>query len=940
MHADEGPAPAQTRPLTERDESVSQALGIPASESQAQEEKARKRHGTDRTAPQWLLSHAHTQSWLRRSNSSDSGGASRTLWISGSTGSARSDLLASLRRHLQTCWAPETHSSIIISIKAGQDQSPLESVLIGASNAGSEIEDANKVSKNTCSATSTGDRMTEATGRASRASRAASADETPAPAQQPQRAISSATPARALRSLLSQLCAHDARLRNLVRKYSAQAASTDSLQKETLETPPYQSKHHGHKLNAAAINLPSSTANTLTQDKADLSLPLVTAVPEPVTATRRWSDPIGQTASSLSEAHVCDWQLLEQNETKAGRTIKPQQVRLEDADVISLYLDDYLGTDSTVARRSDGVSADSDQGSQNHINAKGNHKTIRIPGIRRVFILVDTADICGKESLQELLWYLGLLAERSDFSICVATMELDIIDWAELNGDKWQRPLSDTLLPVVIPENNNAEGILQYVTEYLVPDLEERDAITAKIVDRAGGLQVWAEMAVPIVNDASEEGVSGEVILSMLDDITPPRHSTRQGKLNALYSWKLGRMNPTELSQALVLMQWVMLSPEPLRLNELLVAMRLTMLTWPKEGLPGWDMKKTLDVEPAMSLRDLRKLTSGEKGITMDSPLLFWRWIQKISQGLLRLESTGSDDKVSSEPLALQRVLPADESVQLYFLQGRGFQSLLSQSEGSPQKLPSTEEFIDGSYCNMLHACLLYLNMTDLESLGRGLKPLKPMADDIPLQEKTQWRRNAEDQRRMVLSSYPFLRYVVDNLVFHLLCPRAFRYFLPQKELLHLFTANQCRIWRRWTNLLGFSIADADPSAILSTASQGAAKSVLDPVYGAKYRLERVLRKAWKTALDQQLNSMPGSARIPPRMHLRSRSEVSEKSMVFTLVGSDDPEKAQWLVPTRPRSKSASSSSSVAPSPRSPKSSRTRALALSPRFLAGIRELL
>lgn len=632
-----------------------------------------------------------------------------------------------------------------------------------------------------------------------------------------------------------------------------------------------------------------------------------------------------------------DWQLIEQ-EAKAGQPIGRQAV-LEDADVINLFLDDYLGIDSTVERQSDGTSASADPAIHDRIGTKDDHKTIQIPGIRRVFILVDAAEICGKESVRELLWYLELLAARSDFSICVATMELDIIDWTELTGDKWQQPMSDTLLPVVIPENN-AEEIRQYVGERLVLDMDERDVIATKIVDRAGGLRLWAELTVSIVNDASEEGVSGEVILGMIDDITPPRQCTKQGKLNSLYSWKLRRMRRTEMSQALVLMQWVMLSPEPLRLNELLVAMRLTMLTWPRAVLVGWDMKKTLDVEPAMSLKDLRKSTSGEKGITMDSPLLFWRWIQKISQGLLRLESAGSDEKISTQPLALQRVLPADESVQLFFLQGRGFQCLLSQPEDAQEKLPSTETFIDGSYCNMLHACLLYLNMTDLESLGRGAKALRPMADDLPLQEKTKWRKNAEDQRRMVMSSYPFLRYVVDNLVFHLLRPRAFRYFLPQKELLQLFTANRCRIWRRWTHLLGFSIADADPSTILSRAGQGTAKSVLDPVYGAKYRLERVLRKVWKTAQDQQLIGMPGTARTSPRMHLRSRSEVSENSMVFTLVGSDDPEKAQWLVPTTPRSRSASSP--AAPTSRSPRSPGTPVVTvpLSPRFLAGIQELL
>lgn len=879
------------------------------------------------------MNYPHTQTWLhRRKNSTKNGTAAtfnnKVLWLSGPTGSARSDLLASLRQHVQTRWAPETHSSIIISVSAGQDLSQLQPLLL-LGDGGPNIYH-HDATNGSCAASAAGEQTMNASGRA------ASAAETSifAPPQLPTtpstiRSTASVAPARILRSLLSQLYPHDARLRNLVQRHAAQVATAGSLHGDGFETPPYHSRDLDHKLNATpSNNLSSSITNRALQDKANLSVDSTTDTPGPIAASRRWSDPIG--SSSSVEAH--DWWLVEQ-EAKAGRTIG-RQVNLDDADVVNLFLDDYLGIEPTAERQRTKTRAASAGLTSQHgfNNVKDDHKTIRVPGLRRVFILIDAADVCEEESVQELLRYLGLLAGKSDFSICVATMELDIIDWSELNGDKWQRPMSNTLLPVVIPDNNDDE-IRQYVLESLVPDLEERDAIAAKMVERAGGLHIWAELAVGIVNDASEEGVSGEVILSMLDDITSPRLSTRQSKLNALYSWKLGRMSRTETSQALVLMQWVMLAPEPLRLNELLVAMRLTMSTWPRAGLAGWDMKRTLDVEPAMSLKDLRKSTSGEKGITMDSPLLFWRWVSRISQGLLRLESAGKGDKISSEPLALQRVLPADETVQLYFLQGPGFQSLLALSEDPQKNPPSTENFVDGSYCNMLHACLLYLNMSDLESLGRGAKPLRPMPDDLPPLEKNKWRKNAEDQRRMVMSSYPFLRYSVDNLVFHLLCPRANRYFLPQKELLQLFTANRCRIWRRWTHLLGFSIADADPRAILDKASQGAAKSVLDPVYGANYRLERVLRKVWKTALDQQLIGLPGSVATSPRMHLRSRSQVSESSMVFTLVGSDDPDKAQWLVPTPSRSRSASSPAT--PVSRSPKSSRSP---VSPRFLAGIQE--
>lgn len=509
------------------------------------------------------------------------------------------------------------------------------------------------------------------------------------------------------------------------------------------------------------------------------------------------------------------------------------------------------------------------------------------------------------------------------------------MDHAEVNGDYGQRLESDAILSAMRAQKAlEMEQVRQYIGQHLKTDVEERAATSAKIIDKASGILIWAEMVVSIVNEANEDGVSGEVVLSMLDNISPSRQDSRQGKLDDLYTWKLSRMSSREMSQVLVLMQWVMLSPEPLTLNELLVAMRLTMLTWPKAGMGKWDAEKTLDVEPAMSMKDLRNLTSDERGIPMDSPTLFWRWINRISQGLLRLHSTASADEVSSEPLALQRVQPADESVRVFFLSGKGFQSLLPQPEDPRARYRSMEQFIDDTYCSHLHACLRYLNMTDLESLGRGTKALYPATNDVPLQEKAKWRKYAEDQRRMVMSSYPFLRYAVENLVYYLLCPRMFRYFLPQKEFLDLFTANSCRIWRRWTHLLGFSISDADPATILNRASQGTAKQFLDPVYGAKYRLERVLRTAWKTVKDQQRVSTPGSAMVSSRVHLRSRSDVSEHSVVFRVVGKND---ARWLVPKHSRSKSASPT--VLPSVGSPKRPAMY-VPHSIRALAGIQEVV
>lgn len=471
----------------------------------------------------------------------------------------------------------------------------------------------------------------------------------------------------------------------------------------------------------------------------------------------------------------------------------------------------------------------------------------------------------------------------------------------------------ESTLQIQIPDDSEMR---EYIDKHMSMEvLEERAAITQKMGERAGGVRLWAEMVTIVVNDAAEDGVAGEVILSMLDDITPVR---QKGSLDCLYAWKLRRLSTTERPLALVVMQWVMLAPEPLRLNELLVALRITLLHCRRErGQQTWDTNKVLNVEPAMSLKDLRKSALDGQGLgtAMDSPALFWKWLRHISQGLLKLESSGGGAagaaaNISSEPLGLQRVRPVHESVQDFFLRGKGFQTLSpTPKDPTTKPPPTTDDIIDTSYYALLHVCLTYLNSTDLDTLGREKKkptstPLSP-GTNLPPRETSTWRQHAAAQRKMVIASFPFLRYAVDNLVFHLLAPRAHRYFLPQHDLLRLLAANRCRIWRRWTHLLGLGLAEADAPAVLAAAAQpAAAKGLLDPVYGARWRLERVLRKVWRLAVEQGGGGGGGvGTPSPRRTHFRSRSEGAERTVVFMMMGveGDAPPReraAQWLAPT------------------------------------------
>ena len=46
-------------------------------------------------------------------------------------------------------------------------------------------------------------------------------------------------------------------------------------------------------------------------------------------------------------------------------------------------------------------------------------------------------------------------------------------------------------------------------------------------------------------------------------------------------------------------------------------------------------------------------------------------------------------------------------------------------------------------------------------------------------------------------------------------------------------------------------LGESEPEAILASASRGRAQELLDPVFGARYRLQRVLRRVRKVAAGQ-----------------------------------------------------------------------------------------
>ncbi|KAB5536250.1 hypothetical protein GE09DRAFT_344644 [Coniochaeta sp. 2T2.1] len=498
---------------------------------------------------------------------------------------------------------------------------------------------------------------------------------------------------------------------------------------------------------------------------------------------------------------------------------------LDDASIVSFFVDDYIDS---------------------HIETPS----------RRTFIFIDVSDSVGPSYLRDLLSHLSTLAQNSDFSICLASG--NPLDVSEPNAID------------VLVQQRNQDDILRYANITLVAEWEERNRTVVRIGQKAAGVFLWAEIVVNILNAAIGEGASQDMIEYTLEEMPSDLHG--------LYEWMLNTLNDREKREALILFQWVILSAEPMRLNDLLVAVRLTK-TFPHDG--SFRHYMALDLDPPSSMRDIRKIRNSE--VTTDNPVQFTRWIRARSIGLLELQPhhqqppTSNNNKPANQSLGLQLVRPTHDSVRTFFLSGRGFACLSPSSSSARQPAFSTTDLIDRAHYAMLNACLTYLNMRDFEPLASS-HPHSPPVVLSPL-ESPNWARNVCDQRELVTSSYPFLRYAVRNMLFHLLCPGYMRYFLPQQQLLRTMGRDRCRLWRRWTSLLGC----ADPEGVVAAHMQGPAGALLSPVFGARYRLERVFRKLGRMpAKDVAVGGgggvlSPGVFPVPPGVVGEARPGVSEK---------------------------------------------------------------
>ncbi|KAL2179501.1 uncharacterized protein P884DRAFT_194557 [Thermothelomyces heterothallicus CBS 202.75] len=472
---------------------------------------------------------------------------------------------------------------------------------------------------------------------------------------------------------------------------------------------------------------------------------------------------------------------------------------------------------------------------------------------RRTFIFVEVSDDACPSYVHELLGRLSLLAHNSDFSICLASgHHPEIIEEENV---------------ISIPMHlRNADDILRYVNLNLIAGWQERNRTVNRIAEKSTGVFLWAEIVVNILNAAIMEGATRDMIEHTVEEIP--------GDLHGLYEWMLSTLNDRERAESLLLFQWVMLAAEPMRLNDLFLAIRLTEPD-PFALFERLGPLMAFDIGMPFSMRELRQLRNSE--ISSDTPSQFYRWLRARSTGLLDLKSDNDrrQGHHANETLGLQRVYPIHPSVRKFFLSGRGFACLTTGNPSIPSGLPLSD-FFDITHYTILRACLTYLNMRDFEALGHGCarrsrhKPSPPTTSsssslssssfltspsspgqrqDVTFVETTlHWHPppTVSSQRHLVMSSYPFLRYAVAHLLHHLLAPVPFRYFLPQAELLAVLAANRFRLWKRWTSLLG----TYDPDVIIAQHASPSrmVAAWLSPVYGARYRLRRVLRKLARLA--------------------------------------------------------------------------------------------
>ncbi|KAI2622037.1 hypothetical protein GGS21DRAFT_535264 [Xylaria nigripes] len=442
---------------------------------------------------------------------------------------------------------------------------------------------------------------------------------------------------------------------------------------------------------------------------------------------------------------------------------------------------------------------------------------------RRTFILVDAENTGDDGYIHDLLYILCQMARNSDFSVCLASRPVT-----------GRTPVDSVQLEL---HQYNLEHIVGLVQSRLRATWEERFVAVRKVAEKARGKFLWAQLATNLLNKVIDGGGGQDLVDQVLGELPVD--------LYGLYEWILGTLSPKEKAETTVIMRWVMLSAEPMMLNDLCMAVRLGRTHF----LVCSDPITALDVGSPWSMQDLQRT-----GKHFDSPSQFYEWLRARTCGLL--ETRAADYRSKAQSLGFQHVHPIHPSIKSFFLSGRGFATLAA---GQLKTIPPDHEAVDFCHYSLLRTILMYLNTSDQMPLVSWHGPLSKMSPAS--------RSTMAEERSLIASSHPFLQYAVDNLLYHLLSPQPLRYFLPQRAIFNTFISHDCRLWRRWTALLG----ETDALKILARCRS--AEGLLRPEFGTSIRLERIFRAVNRIATGGSWFSIHKS----PRLSIPIPRDVGEK---------------------------------------------------------------
>jgi hypothetical protein len=510
---------------------------------------------------------------------------------------------------------------------------------------------------------------------------------------------------------------------------------------------------------------------------------------------------------------------------------------------------------------------------------------------RRTFIFVDISDDCGPTYLRDLLSYLSQLAKNSDFSICVASGHpLGIVAENSIDIDMHLRNDDDILRYVNI--NLVAEWEERNRTVVRIGEKARGIFLWAEIVVNILNAAINDGACQEVIEYTVEE-IPGD-LHGLYEWMLGTLNKREKEEALALFQWVILAAEPMRLNDLWIAVRltraWSFdtFRPEmvlqqhgaPLSMSELRKIRNSDITTDTPYQFRRWIRSRSIGLLELRSERPDGGVVNEPWGlqrvqVTHDSVRTFFlsgRGFACLADDPVAAACRSTEEHIDMAHYSLLHACLTYLNMRDFEHLGRATASSKANSN-SPRAFPLSPgagSNINSSSSNYWPGSPSSATTSAWSPVSAGTSGWSPVSASTaawspissssstwsPSSATSAWsppmppsspatpislpscHSSVMDQRRMIVSSYPFLDYAVRHLLFHLLAPPTFRYFLPQNDLLRAFAANRCRLWCRWTALLG--TADAD--RILAAHDDGPAKRMLSPVVGSRYRLQRIFR--------------------------------------------------------------------------------------------------